>query len=86
MATKQQAALQAKATRDARHTMGKRQKEKIKGVVVLPHRAGGPGDQPGEPSSRRSPRSPGFERSARQRRRARRGHQRHRIALTPKMP
>jgi hypothetical protein len=35
VATKQAALIQAQATREARHTMGSRQKAKIKGVVAL---------------------------------------------------
>ncbi|HEY2515741.1 MAG TPA: hypothetical protein VGI39_32955, partial [Polyangiaceae bacterium] len=33
---KYQATLQSEATREARHTMGKKQKQKIKGTIVVP--------------------------------------------------
>jgi hypothetical protein len=43
IATKQAAVEQMRATREARHTKGKRQKEKIKGVVPEPAAPEGPG-------------------------------------------
>ena len=53
--SKAKAAAQAKATREARHTMGKKQKKLIKGTVVVPTAPAAPAKTPVEASSTGQP-------------------------------